>query len=183
MIEVLEVPVVFFAMVLALSLLIERFLEMTKVLFDYLDFRMGWDRYWSRSADNLHKKLKNIVGRILKARPELQEKVLKRYRGKTLGKSGGYEGSIVIVSGDMIRVVFTRSFMKIIAIAIGIYLAFIFKIDLLSFVNKTQDVANEPIRIIISGIAIGLGSGPIHKIITTIERARKKQKEKQLKGA
>lgn len=176
--EALTEATIFFAMVLALALLTERFVEMVKIFFDYLDYQFGWDQFWSRRADRLHKKLKEILGRLMRARPELQEKVLKRYENRTLNESGGYEGSIVVISGDMIRVVFIRVVTQFIGICFGVWLACQFKIDLFAYVDKTADLANETVRTLLSGIAIGLGSGPVHKIITTIERARKKQKQK-----
>lgn len=181
MVDVLSQPTVFFAMVLALALLVERAIEMVKILFDYLDFRLGWDKHWSRRAEKLHTKLKNILGSIMRSRPELQKKVLKRYENRTLDKTGGHEDTVVVISGDKIRVIATQVFAKLLGISFGILLACYFKIDLFTYVDKTADLANETIRTILSGIAIGLGSAPIHKIITTIERARKKQKEK-IKG-
>ncbi|MDH5181532.1 MAG: hypothetical protein OEZ39_15170 [Gammaproteobacteria bacterium] len=182
MTDALTQATVFFTLVLALSLLTERLIEMVKVLFDYLDLKLGWDKHWSHRAEKLHTKLKNILGYMMKTKPALQEKVLARYKDKVVDENS----AVLVISGDKIRVVFTQLAAKFIGIAFGIYLAYQFRIDLFNYVQvgKSLHVVEEilsdktHLRIILSGVIIGLGSGPVHKVITTIERSREKARKK-----
>lgn len=186
--EVVEQVTVFFVMVLALALLTERFVEMVKVFFDYLDYRLGWDSFWSKRAARLHLKLKDKLGFMQRVKPELQDKTLERYMDRTLNQSGAYQGKTILIAGDLLRVIFIRVAAKCIGICFGIWLAYRLQIDLFAYINNSTDTAplnadaanRFDMKIFASGFAIGLGAGPVHKIITSIERARKK---KTAKGA
>jgi len=179
-IEALTAPVVFFTMVLALSLLTERFIEVVKVFFDYLDYRIGLDKFWTKRAKRFHEQLSGKISFLSKVNPRLEEKTIARYRNRSLNQSGAYKGKTTVISGDMMRVVFTRIAAKVVGIAFGVWLAIYLKIDLFAYIDPTYKAAAYQFsyKTIISGMVIGLGAGPIHKLITTIERARKKHLKK-----
>lgn len=181
--EALEQPTVFFALVLALSLLTERFIEIIKVFFDWLDYQLGFDAFWTRKAQQLHAKIRDKLGLFGKVKPKIQDKTIKRYKDRTLNYAGTYSGKTIVISGDMIRVVFTRAAAKVIGLIFGIFLAYFFQINLIDYINDPEGSVNFTSRhfnlnIFVSGLAIGLGAGPVHKIITTIEKAHNKRKAK-----
>ena len=84
----------------------------------------------------------------------------------------------------MIRQVFTRAAAKILGMIFGVLLAYLFQIDLIAYVNPDFTGAapvtdyHFTLQIFVSGLAIGLGAAPVHKVITTIEKARKKRQAK-----
>ena len=182
--EALTQPTVFFAMVLALALLTERFIEVVKVFFDWLDYQCGFDTFWSRKAQDLQGKLRDRLGFVGRISPDLQNKIIGCYRDRTLNDTGNYQGRTIVISGDLIRVVFTRAVAKVLGLLFGVVLAWLFQIDLFAYVNANAEIAQASSRhfnlqIFISGLGIGLGAGPVHKIITTIERARERRKARQ----
>jgi hypothetical protein len=81
--------------------------------------------------------------------------------------------------GDLVRAVYTKTALKIIGSAIGIWFAFRFGLDLLALSRvKPNQVADlTVIGRIATGIAIGLGSGIVHKMITTVERKQRENAE------
>jgi hypothetical protein len=156
--DILLNQTVVFAFILALALLIERLLEVLKSIYDYIDCRMGMDEYWTKKAGELQKKL-----------------------------VGGGENGVITISGDLLRATSVRFVAKLIAIALGITLALCFNLDLVSMwqaAAKSDGITgglklHETSKEILTGVALGLGSGPLHKIITTIERQRKKREAKK----
>lgn len=182
--EALSQPTVFFAMVLALALLTERFIEIVKIFFDWLDYLFGFDAFWSRKAQQLHVKMRDQLGFVGRINPDLQKKIISCYRDRTLNNVGDYDGRTIIISGDLIRVAFTRAVAKVLGMSFGVLLAWLFQIDMIAYVNASGEVAAASARhfnlyILVSGLAIGLGAGPVHKIITTIEKSRERRKAKQ----
>ena len=59
-------------------------------------------------------------------------------------------------------------------VLIGIGLAYLCRVDLLSVWKNPESVqvTFDPRQAWLSGVAIGLGSGIVHKLITTLERKR-----------
>jgi hypothetical protein len=183
---VLETTVLF-ALALAASLLIERMLELLKSIYDMLDSRLDWYHYWSRKAvkarDTLEKKL-----RIFEyADPRFVQNILHRFRSVFLNRQAGYSGIVPVISGDLIRALWVKSISKIVGVGLGVGLAFWLKIDLLKVWNESADSAwwiinigseNSGIRFAITGAILGLGSSPVHKLITTIERQREQKATK-----
>ncbi len=173
-----------FTLVLAFSLLIERLLEVLKSFYDWLDSHFDWYHLWTRRAYGV-KAFVEHRRRLFQLIPPLaQAAFLSRMSEMLLQRPGGGCGPIPVVSGDLVRVVHVRVAAKILGITIGITLAHTQQLDLLKIYH---DVAGDMVlwgldRIplnwrpelgrILTGVTIGLGSGPVHKIITTIERKR-----------
>ena len=113
--------------------------------------------------------------------------ILNKFRDKLLNNTEGYSGTVPILSGDLVRTVSIKSWSKIISIILGIVIAFWMDIDLLKiWQDATSDsslwiiqIKSPGLRIGLSGVIIGLGSNPLHKFVTTIEKKSKKKREKQ----
>ncbi|HEY7025981.1 MAG TPA: hypothetical protein VH438_00085 [Gemmatimonadales bacterium] len=173
-----------FALVLAFSLLIERLLEVLKSFYDWLDSHFDWYHLWTRRAYGV-KTFVERRRRLFQFIPPLaQAAFLARLSEVLLQKPGGGCGPIPVVSGDLVRQVHVRVAAKLLGMTIGIALAHWQQLDLLSMYHE---VASGTIKWgldqvpggwlpglgkTVTGIAIGLGSGPVHKIITTLERKR-----------
>jgi hypothetical protein len=174
---------VLYAVVLALSLVVERFQEVLKTVLDLIDDRFNRKGYWTQRALKIKKRLESKMGVFEYVDPDRAAAVLRRFQDMLLGIRDGYTGTVPVISGDLLRASVIRILCKITGIGLGIGLAFWMGIDLVDIWYKaadTQLVKNLPppeIRIIFSGIAIGLGSGPVHKIIRAIESKRKKREE------
>lgn len=184
--EALLKVTVLFTLVLALSLVIERFIEILKAVYDLLDSRLNWHTFWTRQTIRLRDRLEKRMRIFEYVDPKMAASALYRFRDMILNEQGGYAGAVPILSGDLVRAFYIKVVFKCVAIGLGIGLALWLKIDLMGI---WQNASTEPgklrifiesptIRFILSGMAVGLGSTPVHKIITMIERRQKKQQQK-----
>jgi hypothetical protein len=181
--DMFETPVVLLTLAMFLAIGVERMLELARAIGDHFEARHGvWAAgKWTAKADRLRAR---IEVRLNNARSgdsaawQLVLSVVCRYLGPPSQSSGG----LMAISVEQVRCMSIRLRYKIVGILIGIELAAAFQIDIFELVN--QELAREPgqaitlprgLGIVISGIAIGLGSGPVHKIITALEDARRKR--------
>lgn len=177
---------VLFTLVLALSLLIERLFEIFKGIYDFLDSRLNWHHFWTKRAEKLGAILEKKMNVFEYVDYKNAAAISGRFQELILKDEEGNSGAVPIISGDLVRAVTIRTILKVLTILIGIWFAFRLKIDLVAIwqnaqaelTNSTFVIEPKTYGIILTGIAIGLGSGPVHKIITVIERKREKQKKK-----
>lgn len=186
--EALAKVTVIFTLALALSLLIERFLEVLKSITDLLDSRYDWYKFWNRRTASLRDKLEHRLNVFEYVRPETAASVLNRAKSIFLKTPDKEITNAPVISGDLVRAFYIKVIFKVVAIALGIGLAFWFNVDLVAIWTDAKDpnkppsfididIRSETLRIIFTGVALGLGSGPVHKIIVAIEDRRKQREE------
>ena len=195
--EVLMNTTVLFALGLTLSLIVERILEILKAAYDIFDSRLDWHRHWTRQARRIKKKLERRLRIFEYVSPEQANAVLRAAHEVVLGPRNGYQGTVPAVSGDLVRAMWVKMVAKFIGVVIGIALAFYFQIDFISLWKTVyanlgagaDDIAAmsvkvnaTPLGMTLTGIAIGLGSAPVHKIITAMERSWELKKMRQGRG-
>ena len=177
-----------FALVLALALLIERLLEILKALYDLVDSRNDWYRFWTRRAYKVRDYAEKRLRVFEYVSPEKAAPALQRFSEMLLNGRGGSAGTVPVLSGDLVRALAVKIGSKAVGIGLGVGLAFWLSIDLVDLWQNGKPfpailsplegfLLSEPVHIALSGIAIGLGSGPVHKLITTIEKRSAKRKE------
>lgn len=165
---------VLFTLALALSLVIERILEILKAFYDLLDSRLDWHRDWTARA----KRLRDFMERRLRLSQHVSverlKPILDQFSDRLLNGQGTYPGTLPVISGDLVRAAWVRVGAKVAGVLIGIGLAYLCRVDLLSiWQNPEADrLMFDPRQAWLSGVAIGLGSGVVHKLITTLERKR-----------
>ena len=179
-----------FTLILALALIIERALELLKTLSDMLDSRFNWYIFWTKRAYRLRNCLEKRVYVLEYAKPKARAAILYLFRDVLLNGNGRHSGTIPIISGDMVRVISVRTICKLIGTCFGIMLALWLNIDLgvlwheaAGKVAPYQGAFYEDLRKVISGIIIGLGSGPVHKIIIIMERRQQQKHPKESQHA
>jgi hypothetical protein len=174
---------VLFALALAMALLIERLLEILKALYDLLDSKRDWYKFWTGRARRFAENLENRLRIFEYVEPKKAAEVLRRFNDLILNEQGGYAGEVPVLSGNLVRTLHVKVATKIVGIGLGIGVAFWSGIDLVSIWNEAAKGGAWELKIaswlrfILTGIAIGLGASPLHKIITTIERRREKRRE------
>jgi len=177
---------VLWLLALALSLLVERFIEIIKSIYDYVDGRRDWYKVWTRRALKLREELESKLHIFEYVGAKEAARVFNRVHDLLLNEKSDYSGTIPVISGDLVRVMAVKTSAKVLGIALGIAFAFAMQIDLVTLaINAAGEYAkwlkmihSESLRIILSGVVIGLGASPMHKIITTLERKRQKRQEK-----
>ena len=177
---------VLFTLVLALSFVVERLLELLKTVYDVLDSRLDWHRFWTQRAIRLRDRLVNELRILEYASPRQIATVLARFSAAMLGEQSESNATVPVIAGDLARVMGIKVGARLLAIAVGVGLAVIFSIDLVDVVAKLVDpkvnIAGElprGLRIFITGAFLGLGSGPVHKFIVLIERRRAESDKKE----
>jgi hypothetical protein len=174
---------VLFTLVLAFSLLVERFLEILKTVLDLVDDRFNNKEFWTKRAVKIKNRLESKLGVFEYVDPRETVGVIRRFQHMLLGIKDGYTGTVPVISGDLLRGSVIKIACKIVGIGLGICLAFWMGIDLVEIWHKTaviplgEYLPSPAVRITLSGIVIGLGSGPVHKIIQAIESKRKKKEK------
>lgn len=184
--DVLLDVTVLFTLVLALSFVIERFLEVVKALYDLLDSQLNWHEFWTGQTERLKNRLEKRMRIFEYVDTKTAKSILHRFRGILLDKQGAYEDRVPVLSGDLVRAAVVKLGSRITGILLGIGLAFWMNIDLVSIwkdaagtsARWTTNLSWEGVHIALSGIILGLGSGPVHKIVTTIERKREQRRRK-----
>jgi hypothetical protein len=173
-----------FTLVFALSLLIERLIEVLKSGYDWLDSHFHWYHQWTRRAQAFKAFVEQRRSLFELIDPKAEAAFMSRMSDVLLQRPAGGTGQIPVVSGDLVRQVHIRVAARVIGMALGIALAHWQGLDLLALyqavstgaikwsLDKVPPDWRSWLGLTLTGVAIGLGSAPVHKIITTIERKR-----------
>ncbi|MAD45309.1 MAG: hypothetical protein CMI02_19800 [Oceanospirillaceae bacterium] len=171
------------------SLLIERLLQILKAVYDFLEVHYHWYEHWNRRA-------LTVSGQVDAA---MQGKALQKALGRAVKEYlkddyPGLEG-VQAVSADALRRLTIKAVSKVLAVALGIAIALVLQIDMFALIEELNRaaLADAPTSTLqtyfstryipgwlgqlLSGIAIGLGSGPVHKVISALEKSRQRRKE------
>jgi hypothetical protein len=184
--EALLNTTILFTLVFALSFVIERLLEILKALYYLLDSRLNWYKFWDVRTKSLKDRLEKRMRIFEYVDPKTVQSVLQRFRGMFLNSKADYTGTLPVLSGDLVRSFSIKVGLKVIGMLVGIGLAFWFEIDLLGIWREAVspdsiwaiNITSPSLSYALSGIVMGLGTAPVHKIITTIER-RQEQRRKE----
>ncbi len=197
-IEALTDMTVLVTIALALSLAVERLLEVLKTVYDLLDSRLDWHRFWTCRAYKIRDRLERRLRIFEYVEPQAAQRALRRFSEFLVEDQTAQSSSVPVLSGDLVRTAVVKSGLKIIGILVGIGLAFCLEIDFMETLKALKvegsewppdeifekgPLAADGVRYAVSGIAIGLGSGPIHKIIVRVEKAQKQRSKKERANA
>ncbi len=178
MIPGLENATVFFALVLALALLVERLLEVLKAGYDLLDSRLDWHRYWTGRAETLRWKLERKLRTLRFVKPQYVAALLARFDDRFVDGPLA-EGRVPVIAGDLVRAATIKVIARLVGVAVGIGLAIQLKLNLVTYWVAAGGPGPSPewLQVGLTGVAIGLGSGPVHKLIRVIESRQARRAE------
>jgi hypothetical protein len=177
---------VLFALVLSLSFVIERVLELLKAAFDMLDGRLDLHKkFWTNRTIRIQQYIEHRLRLFNYVDPQAAAGVLRRFDEMLLGvpEEEGKNTTVPILCGDMVRGVYVRATLKALGCAMGIAFAFGFGLDLLAISRMpapgpgaaTSMPPASVFGMLLTGVVVGLGSGIVHKVITAIERRQQRQ--------
>ena len=186
-VETLASLTVLFALVFALALLVERALEVLKSFYDVIDAKRNLAPYWTRRAAQIADRLERRVRLFEYVSPKAVQPLLNRVYELLLNNQGGYDGTALVLSGDLVRAAGVRLGTKVVGLALGVGLALWLKIDFLKLWHPEVQLGSQTVGFVLhgtlaqiaSGLAIGLGAGPVHKLITTLEKKQADRHKKE----
>ena len=161
-----------FAAVLALSLLIERAIEVMKSAYDLLDSRNDFHKFWTRRTYRLQQYMEKRLRVFEYVDTKGATAVFNRFNEMLLGEADGYKGTVPTLCGDLVRAVYVRLGCKIAGSVIGIALAYALGLDIIAAGSSSGSWTATTTGMLITGVAMGLGAGPMHKLIRVVEKKR-----------
>ncbi len=176
---------VMLTMVLAFSLVIERFLEILNTLIIWIDGKANWYNFWTNRTYALREKLEKRLRLFEYIDEKSAATILRRCRMMLLNETGEYDGTVPVLSGNLLRAATVKLCCKFVGLGLGIGIAFWIQLDLITIWKEASGSKEwiihlpwEWVRIVLSGIVIGLGSAYVHKIITSIEKKNNQRRQK-----
>jgi len=178
--EVLTTPVLLLGLALILAIVIERILEITKCIYDYIDLRANRMHCWTLRAEKIRDRLEVRLDNA-KQGDRRQFDLVMILASRYLVAADPAHGGVMAVSADKVRSVSIRYHLKFAAMLLGTGCAWLFNIDIIELVEISLLNAEDQVHasyeshwfgILIAGIAIGFGAGPMHKLIVMLEKSR-----------
>jgi hypothetical protein len=165
---------VMFAAVLAFTLLIERAIEVLKAGYDLLDSYLDFAKFWTRKTRQTGAYMEKQLRKFEFVDAKRSAAIFNRFHDLLLGPSAGYNGTVPMLCGDLMRAVYVKIGSKVVGTAIGVIIAFSLDFDLLAAAQGQPFTALVPTfkGMLLTGIAMGLGTGPMHKLIRVVEKKR-----------
>jgi len=182
--------IVLYLQILLLALLVERVMEVLMSAWEYTEWKQAMHRFWNRRARRLQAQFetqahRNVFTRVLRLTP-----IARQARAYTRADDGLHRGNLVIIDGTLVRRVAVTVGARIVASLLGVLLCWVASIN---FVELIRAVATEEstvfstllggipawLQIVISGVLIGLGTEPVHRIIQNLERRREQRVKRQ----
>ncbi len=175
---------VLYTLALALAFLVERLLEILKSFYDLLDSKFDWYKFWTVRAYKVRDTLENRLRVVEFLGTKTTAKMLDKFREKLLNTSGQYPGTLPVISGNLVRAMTVRTWCRILGMTFGIGLAIWMKVDLMQiFQQSIKDVtsweikiSSDLVRYILTGVVLGIGAEPVHKLIRSFERRQEQRK-------
>ncbi|WP_317929667.1 hypothetical protein [Halioxenophilus sp. WMMB6] len=155
-----------------ISLIIERFLEIVKSCYDVLEAKYNFYKFWNRQAANLQENLEALIEKstVLNLANQLGADRVKI-------KEVAYE-KCSSISVAQLRTFVVKYAAKVLGIIIGIVVAWVANIDMFLLIDNLmsgveKSASSYPwLTITLTGVSMGMGSGPLHKIIASMEKAK-----------
>jgi hypothetical protein len=170
------------------ALIIERVLEIAKSIYDYIEACLDFSGFWDKRAIAIRERLQNRIEKAKESDSKLQKTVFDQLAKRYINEAHpGYEGAQVI-SANKLRAFTVKGTSKAIGVVLGISVAACLNINVFVLIAQWTDSpdaialglfkVNLPnwLEYAITGIVMGLGSGPMHKFICALERSRKNRK-------
>ncbi len=165
-----------FFMYLILAIAIERTIEILISVYNYTEFKHGWERWWNGIAEKLRKRYDRMSAYRSADSPG-KNNLINRLLWKVITEKP-YEGGKEVISADLIRLQYIRVGARVAAIALAAVLVAALQLDFIAVVELAMPDAAKlapvtdyaSVRFILTAVALSIGSEPLHQIISKIEK-------------
>lgn len=166
-----------YLLVLLLALLIERTMEVLMALWEFLELKFEGHRIWNRRAARLKDRFAGKVNDQLGDTGVMAMEIGQRTKQYTNVVGEVAPGTTVVFSAASVRRVFVRTVAFIITTMLGVLLCNWAGINLIALVREAiaptplpmLEIVGPQMQRIISGLVVGLGAEPVHRMIKRLE--------------
>lgn len=167
-------------LVLLLALLIERAMEVVMTCWNWLELRFNGHTFWNRRAERLKDRFAKRVATTLDYSSVRALWLHHRIDHYTDTPQQVSPGRTVVFSSRAVRHVFVRTFAFVVTTVLGILLCSLAGLNLVEIVKELMnpfeipllDWLGERAQLIVSGLVVGLGAEPVHRIIKGLEDSK-----------
>jgi len=182
-VEVIRLTTFLLFVYLVLALIVERIIEILVAIFNYLELRLGWYRWWNVLAEKYRQRLERLF-RYRGERNASPTSLIYRIFWKAI-REKPYPGGKEAISAKLIRVYYIQIFCRLLALALSLGIVIWQRLDFVALVEFMIPDAQKLIfitqyvwvRYLISAIMIAIGTEPLHQVITKLEALEKKRKK------
>lgn len=158
---------------LLIALIIERLLEILKASLDVIEVKFDGHRFWNNRAYELQARWESL----LEHRPS--QKLMNRLGLAPVQLENSAYRQAPSISSLRLRNTTLTYAAKVFGITLGVCIAWLAEIDIFVLVNQlTGNENTSPLfgpwfTKTCTGVAMGLGAGPLHSIIARLEHAKR----------
>lgn len=181
--EILTQPVMLIGLAFLLAMVVERLLEIVKSIIDYFDTRSNAAQIWTRRAESIRNRLELRLNNA-KNGDRQQFSLIMEVAARYLSPESSGRNGPLVVSADRVREMSVKLRCKIVGLGFGLLFAWVFKLDIIRLTElamqtlvDVQSYSVGPLGIILTGVAMGLGAGPVHAMISALEKARETRRK------
>jgi hypothetical protein len=170
---------------LILALFVERSVEIFVSIFNYADLKLGWHKKWNTMAINYQKRFDRLYAYRGGDSSQI-DKALNWVLWRIITDKP-YEGGKDVILASSVRLNYLRVLSRMFAFILSfVFVLVIYKklgVDLVTVLGKIVGNVkilglldnHNAIKIVISAVAISLGSEPLHQAIKRIENVGKQK--------
>jgi hypothetical protein len=187
-VEVITKVTFIFFIFLILALFVERLIEVLMAIFNYIELRFKFYRFWNRQAERYQLRFERLYG-FQGEDGGQKKKILDWVIWKTIIEPS-YAGGKYIVSSNLIRLNYMRVATRGLAFGLALILVISQGLNLVEVIEQLIPMAKKVsvvtqtgfVRLFLTAFAISIGSEPLHHIIGRIEKVGKKKSDSSKGG-
>jgi hypothetical protein len=181
--DLISQPVLLLALAIFLATAIERLLELVKAIHNFLAARNNERsmQYWNERARIAREHLEHMLEDAKRSDAPV-DRVITSVAQRFIKPGTAGDMGLIMIDATLVRNFSITLTYKILGLFLGIVFACIFSVDIFAFVKDSLNSCGDhkcPSHwwgVLGTGLAMGLGAGPVHKIIVALERARSTRK-------
>ncbi len=181
--DMISQPVLLLALAIFLATAIERLLELVKAIHNFLAARNNERsmQYWNERARIAREHLEHMLDDAKRSDAPV-DRVITSVAQRFIKPGAAGDMGLIMIDATLVRKFSITLLYKVTGIVLGIVFACLFSVDIFSLVKASLNNCPDNAcsvhwwGMLATGLAMGLGAGPVHKIIVALERARSSRK-------